>query len=44
MQHGTAFLIALVFAMVFFAWPRHRPAPRKIAPERKPSQRPGNKP
>jgi hypothetical protein len=43
MQHGEAFLIALVFAMVFFAWPRHRPAPRKIEPERKPPQRPVDK-
>jgi hypothetical protein len=43
MQHGEAFLIAIVFAMVFFAWPRHRPAHRKIEPERKTSRRPVDK-
>ncbi len=44
MLHGEAFLIAIVFAMLFFAWPRQRPARRKIEPARKPSQRRGDKP
>jgi hypothetical protein len=39
MHHGETFLIAILFAMVFFAWPRHRPAQRKIEPARKPQPR-----
>jgi hypothetical protein len=35
MQHGETFLIAILLVMVFFAWPRHRPAQRKIEPDRK---------
>ena len=36
MQHGETFLIAILLAMAFFAWPRHRSAQRKAEPARKP--------
>jgi hypothetical protein len=38
MHHGEMFLVAILLVMVFFAWPRSRPAQRKIEPQRK--QRP----
>jgi hypothetical protein len=44
MQHGEMFLIAILLAMVFFAWPRHRPAQRKVEPERKARERNQRKP
>jgi hypothetical protein len=44
MQHGVPFLIAIVLVMVFFAWPRHRPAQRRAEPDRKPRQPEGRKP
>lgn len=39
MHHGETFLVAILLVMIFFAWPRSRPAQRKIQPQRKPDPR-----
>jgi hypothetical protein len=39
MHHSETFLLAIFLVMVFFAWPRSRPAQRKIQPPRKQPER-----